>query len=459
MDILLNINSITDLSLINKKLVKLSGWGLFPKIEVTQKIPASLEELRNAISSGSGIARGNGRSYGDSAISMKNTIEMKKFNRFLDFDEKSGFLLVQSGVLLSDIIKIFLPKGWFLFVTPGTKFITVGGMVASDVHGKNHIKNGSFGNYVEFIDIMNSNGLITRCSREKNSELFNWTLGGMGLTGIIINVGFRLRKVKTSWICQDTFISKNIENTIEIFEEKIKTTYCVAWIDCHVKGNKLGRSLITIGEHAELDDLNIDQRANPLKTKINKNFSIPFYFPAIVLNNLTARIFNYIYYLKGCITKKKKIVFWDNFFYPLDRINNWNKIYGKRGFAQFQCVLPLKNANKGLREIIEKISDSKSFSFLAVLKRFGNQESFFSFPMEGYTLAMDFPLNKRNLLLMDALDEITIKYGGRFYLAKDSRVKKENFIKSDNRIDKYKYFRKEGYNLAFSSSQSSRLDL
>ena len=208
-----------------------------------------------------------------------------------------------------------------------------------------------------------------------------------------------------------------------------------------------------------MDDLNIDQRANPLKTKIKKNFSIPFYFPAIVLNNLTARIFNYIYYLKGCITKKKKIVFWDNFFYPLDRIDNWNKIYGKRGFAQFQCVLPLKNANKGLREIIEKISNSKSFSFLAVLKRFGNQESFFSFPMEGYTLAMDFPLNKRNLLLMDALDEITIKYGGRFYLAKDSRVKKENFIKSDKRIDKYKYFRKEGYNLDFSSSQSSRLDL
>ena len=445
--------------LVKKKLVEITGWGLYPKIEAVKKTPSSLEELRKEVTRGSCIAGGNNRSYGDSAISKANTIDMKRFNKILDFNEKKGLLLVQSGVLLSDIIRIFLPKGWFPFVTPGTKFITIGGMVAADVHGKNHLKNGSFANYVEFFDLMNANGEIIRCSRKENRELFNWTLGGMGLTGIILKVGFYLKKVRTSWIKQKLLISKNIDDTLNIFEENLKSSYSVAWIDCHAKGKKLGRSLIMFGEHAEISDLDFELRSNPLEMKSKQKFSLPFYFPRFLLNHFTVKLFNSSYYLKGCLTKKKLLIYWDDFFYPLDKIKNWNKLYGKGGFVQFQCVLPLKNSNQGLREIIQEISESKSFSFLAVLKRFGHQDSFFSFPMEGYSLALDFPITKKNLYLMDKLDEITIKYGGRFYLAKDSRIKEENFKKSDKRINNFKKFRKEIFDKVFTSSQSLRLDL
>jgi len=439
--------------------MKLSGWGRYPVIKTNFTSPDSIREVVSEISKNNSIARGNGRSYGDSAIGKKNTICMKKFNKMKKFDKKTGLLIVESGVLLSDIIEIFLPRGWFPIVTPGSKFVTVGGMVASDVHGKNHHKEGSFGNYIEWLDIVTTNGELKRCSKKKNSELFNWTIGGMGLTGVIIHVAFYLRPIDTSWIKQKTLSTKNISHTIEIFEKNLDFTYSVAWIDPTAKGNKLGRSLVMFGEHANLSDLNYDMKKNPLKIKNKRTIRIPFSIPSLIFNSFTINIFNSIYYFLGKNKKEISFVDYDVFFYPLDYLLNWNKIYGSKGFAQFQCVIPLKNASKGISELLETISLSKTNSFLSVLKRFGKQESYISFPMEGYTLALDFPLTNKNINLMKQLDKITLKHEGRFYLAKDSRVDKDVFKKSDNRFEKYSIFRSLKMKKIFSSIQSQRLDL
>ena len=443
----------------NLILEELSGWGLFPRKTVYKQAPKTISELKNAIASSSVIARGNGRSYGDSSINNQNTIDMKNFKRFLYFDDSQGLLVAEAGVLLKEVIDIFLPKGWFPLVTPGTKFVTLGGMVAADIHGKNHVKNGSFGNHLLWIDIINNKGEVVRCSREENSDLFFWTLGGMGLTGIIIRVAFFLRPVKTAWIREKTFVAKNLAQAFEIFEDNLNSTYSVAWIDCYTKGKSLGRSLIKIGEHAEIKELNLEKKFNPLIIPRKKKISIPFYFPSFILNKFNVRIFNFFYFLKGKISKKSKYVDWDTFFYPLDNISYWNKIYGKKGFAQFQCVIPLSKSKKAISELLNCISYSKSGSFLAVLKRFGTQESNFSFPMEGYSLALDFPINADNLFLMKLLDEITIKHGGRFYLAKDSRVKKDIFEKSDIRDNEFRKYREKKLKLKFNSIQSKRLDL
>lgn len=436
---------------------EISGWGNHPKIKATVRKPKNIEELKEYIKINSAIGRGNGRSYGDSAINESNTIDMRSFNRFLYFDEKNGFLIAQSGVLLADIIKTFAPKGWFPHVTPGTKFVTLGGMVASDVHGKNHHIKGSFRNFIKWIEIINFEGNIIRCSLKKNKDLFNWTLGGMGLTGIILNVAFFLDSIETSFINQRILVAKNVNETISLFEKNISSSYSVAWIDCYAKGKKLGRSVISLGEHSKKDELNKNEKKNFLNIPNDKKLKLPIYFPSFLINNLTVRIFNNFYFYKNFLSNRVSRINLYEYFYPLDKIKNWNKFYGSKGFAQFQCVIPLANAEEGISDLLKVISESKSSSFLAVLKRFGKQNEGISFPMEGYSLALDFPINNINLLLMDKLDKITISYGGRFYLAKDSRITKDKFDKSDERLKLFRSFRKN--NLIFNSAQSDRLSL
>tara|TARA_B100000242_G_scaffold293146_1_gene270362 strand:- start:533 stop:1885 length:1353 start_codon:yes stop_codon:yes gene_type:complete len=437
----------------------ISGWGLYPRVRVRKEKPKSLNELKNLLLTDSLIARGNGRSYGDSAINKVNTIDMRNFNRFLNFDKEKGMVTVEAGILLKDIIEILLPKGWFPPVTPGTKYVTIGGMVASDVHGKNHYKNGTFSKYIKWIEIINNNGEIIRCSREENNELFFWTIGGMGLTGIILKVAFFLKPVKTAWIKQRKLVGNNIDQTLNLFESNKDSTYLVAWIDCYSRGNSLGRSILFLGEHAEICDLKNFYKKYPFKNIKKKKITVPIFFPTFVLSNLSVKIFNSLNFFFSKITKEKKIVDWDTFFYPLDKILSWNKIYGSKGFAQFQCVFPLSKSKEAIIELLDFISKSKSSSFLAVLKRFGKHKTRFSFPREGYSLALDFPINKENLILMNCLDEITIKYGGRFYLAKDSRMKREIFEKSDVRIKNFRAFRKNELKRHFRSCQSDRFNI
>jgi len=441
--------------------MKLSGWGRYPVLETRLHRPRSVEALRALVLSGTGlIARGNGRAYGDSAIGTAATVAMGQFDRMLAFDAETGQLIAEAGVLLGDIITAFLPRGWFPMVTPGTKFVTLGGAIAADVHGKNHHKEGSFRTCVDWIELMGPDGEVRRCSRQANPVLFDHALGGMGLTGIILRAAIRLRPVGTGWIRQLTIPAANLAQAMEAFEEARNTTYSVAWIDCLATGAARGRSLVMLGEHATPADLPPAKAEAPFHVPPRRKFSVPLDFPLFALNRFTVAAFNALYYHAGARKSAARLVDWDGYFYPLDAVNGWNRIYGRKGFAQFQCVLPLDSSQAGLTALLDAIAAAKSGSFLAVLKRFGTQEGALSFPMEGYTLALDFPVNGRSLALLDRLDSITLDHGGRFYLAKDARMSAATLRASDGRVGEFHALRDaDGLSDRFRSAQSERLGL
>lgn len=439
----------------------LSGWGRYPVLKADVLAPRSVKALKDVVKTKpSLIARGNGRAYGDSAINSAATIQTGHLNRMLAFDPENGQLIAEPGVQLGDIIAAFLPRGWFPLVTPGTKFVTLGGAIAADVHGKNHHNDGSFRSCVDWIDVMDATGTVTRCSSHENSGLFEHTLGGMGLTGVITKAAIRLRPVETSWIRQTTHPASNLKAAMEVFEANQDATYSVAWIDCLAGGANLGRSLVMLGEHATQHDLPAGQQQTPFNMQQKPKRRVPFDFPSFALNRFTVRAFNALYYWAGSRKSEPQLVDWDSYFYPLDAILQWNRIYGRKGFAQFQCVLPLEASEDGLSELLEAISKAGAGSFLAVLKRFGAQDSAFSFPMEGYTLALDFPINTKTLALLDTLDRITLDHGGRFYLAKDARLPAKTFAASDDRIEAFRAQRKDNnWQARFASAQSERLAL
>lgn len=438
--------------------MEICGWGRFPRVECRIGFPHDEESLRRLVTSGRSIARGNGRAYGDSALNPARTIDMTGFDRMLAFEPQTGSLTVEAGVILGDIIEAFLPRGWFPPVTPGTKFVSVGGMIAADVHGKNHHKHGSFGAFVEWIDLMVADGSVLRCSRGENPDLFAFTVGGMGLTGIILRAAIRLMPVESGWVRQQTIPACCLADAIEIFERSRSWTYSVAWIDCFAQGNALGRSIVMLGEHAVRAELDGSTKSTPYAMAPRRRRRLPLDAPRLALNRFSIRAFNAYYYAKGRRNAGSSLVDWDSYFYPLDTILDWNRIYGRRGFAQFQCVLPLATSLKGLSELLAAISSARQGSFLAVLKRMGAQESRFSFPMEGYTLALDFPVGAASLALMERLDAITLAHGGRFYLAKDARMNAATLERADPRVGAFREMRSvSGAARHFSSLQSERL--
>ncbi|MEZ5784756.1 MAG: FAD-binding oxidoreductase [Rhizobiaceae bacterium] len=441
--------------------MKLSGWGRHPVLEARVHRPRSVEALRQlVVTEPHLIARGNGRAYGDSAINTCATIETRHLNRMIAFDPSSGQLVAEAGVLLGDIIAAFLPRGWFPMVTPGTKFVTLGGSIAADVHGKNHHREGSFRTCVDWIDVMGPDGEIHRFSSKDDTLLFEHTLGAMGLTGIILRAAIRLRPVETAWIRQTTLANPNLKEAMVAFEAAQDATYSVAWIDCLGTGSNLGRSLVMLGEHATRADLSPQQVSAPFEVKPKRKLRVPVDFPAFALNSLTVRAFNTAYYWAGARKSGTHLVDWDSYFYPLDAILGWNRIYGRKGFAQFQCALPLDRSEAGLTALLSEIAKAGSGSFLAVLKRFGKQDSAFSFPMEGYTLSLDFPVTPKTLALLDRLDQITLAHGGRFYLAKDSRMTSATLRASDTRAADFQAHRdSHGLTSRFKSAQSERLAL
>ena len=440
--------------------MQLTGWGNFPKRTTQLTAPRSEADVAERIAEGRAIARGNGRSYGDSAIGAARTLDMRRFDRMLSFNAATGQLVAEAGVMLSDVIESFLPRGWFPMVTPGTKLITLGGAIAADVHGKNHHVDGSFRACVDWIDLMGPDGSVTRCSRDENPELFGWTIGGMGLTGVILRCAIRLRSVTSGWIRQTMIPAANLDEAISAFEDNMAATYSVAWIDCAAKGAALGRSLVMLGEHVDPGEVPPRYRATPFKAPRRRKLTFPMNAPGFALNPLSVRAFNALYFWNGARQEGQSIVDWDGYFYPLDAILKWNRLYGRKGFMQFQCVLPQNSAREGLHRLMSAISDSGQASFLSVLKRFGPQNSPFSFPMEGYTLALDFPRHARAIALMPELDAITLDHGGRFYLAKDSRVHADTFATADPRAAAFAAWRREsGLADAFASAQSERLHL
>lgn len=440
--------------------MKISGWGRYPRTEARVTAPRDVASLRAQLDNGRAIARGNGRAYGDSAVSPTNTVHTRHFRRLISFDAETGVLVAEAGVLSADIIAAFLPRGWFLPVTPGTKFVTLGGMIAADVHGKNHHKDGSFGNFIDWIDVMEPDGTVTRCGPDSNHDLFEWTVGGMGLTGVILRAALHLTRVESAWIRQEMIPTPDLNATIDTFEAHHDATYSVAWIDCLSTGAAQGRSLVMLGEHARCEDLPKPRRKKPFATKGKRKLSVPVTPPAFLMNGITVRAFNSLYYWNGCRNAGQALIDWDSYFYPLDAILDWNRIYGRKGFMQFQCVLPLETSREGMKALLSAISEAGAGSFLAVLKRMGKQESRFSFPMEGYTLALDFPVNTRSLKLMEDLDEITLAHGGRFYLAKDARMRAETLRRSDPRVEEFLAMRRaSNRHAAFASAQSERLEI
>ncbi|QOY53435.1 FAD-binding oxidoreductase [Candidatus Sulfurimonas baltica] len=395
------------------------------------------------------IPFGNGRSYGDSAIN-ENILYVKPYNNFLHFDESAGVLTCQAGVLLSEILDSFVPRGWFLKVTPGTKLITVGGAIASDVHGKNHHIEGCFSECVEEFTIMLEDGTIK--SVKKGDELFLATCGGMGLTGVILEAKISLKKINSKFINQTTIKTKNLKETFEAFESNKNLPYSVAWIDCLAQGENIGKCLLMVGDFA--DDGNLEYKSK-------KKLSIPFNFPSFALNTLSVKAFNWLYYAKAPDGVSKQKVDIDTFFYPLDAIGNWNRIYGKNGFTQYQFILPKESSFEGLSEILREISTSGKGSFLAVLKLYGKaNENYLSFPIEGYSLALDFKIEDGLFELLNKLDEIVVKYSGKIYLTKDVRVSKETFEQGYPQIDKFREFRKENnMDSKFNSLQSKRVEI
>lgn len=401
---------------------KVANWGNFPVVKKEMKSADSDSKISAYIRDHHDIiARGNGRCYGDAALS-ENIFSTRRLNKFISFDRLNGVIECESGVLLSDVLEVIVPQGYFLFVTPGTKFVTVGGAIASDVHGKNHHAEGCFSEYVLEFSIMTEKGELLKCSRAENSEKFWATIGGMGLTGIILSARFKLKNIETSYIRQEIIKAENLDQIFALFEESESWTYNVAWIDCLQKNEKLGRSILMRGEHAFKHEIPRKLQEKPLKIKKALAPSIPFYFPGFILNRFTVKLFNLLYYNKQPQKIVKNFVHYEPFFYPLDVISDWNKIYGKKGFIQYQMVIPKENGKEGMRKILKTIADSGNGSFLAVLKLFGsgNPEAYNSFPVEGYTLALDFKVNAKLSSLVSKLDDIVEEFGGRIYLTKDS---------------------------------------
>lgn len=430
----------------------LKSWGNFPKVLSKVISIERLSDIGNALKSNDTlIAYGNGRSYGDSALG-KAQLDMRGANHFISFDQELGVLKVEAGVLLADILKYFVPRGWFLTISPGTKLITVGGAIASDIHGKNHHHAGCFSESLVSMKVQLADGCQVECSTDNNSDLFNATCGGQGLTGIVLNAELQMKKIQSSQLATTTIKTFGLQETFAAFESRQQASYSVAWIDCMATGNKLGRSLLTTGEF--LND-------NTFSYKPKKTFSVPFYFPSFVLNKWFVKLFNILYFNKVRKQVTQAISDIDSFFYPLDAISQWNKIYGKKGFVQYQFILPLSSSFEGIKEALELISSSGRGSFLAVLKLYGKEnQNYLSFPMEGYSLALDFKLDDSLFDFLNELDEIVVKHKGRVYLAKDARMSAKIFEKGYPKLNKFKQVRnKFDPNKQFSSSQSSRLGL
>jgi FAD/FMN-containing dehydrogenase len=437
----------------------IANWGNFPVMESEESTFSFSEQIKDSVQqSDSIIARGNGRCYGDASLE-KSTLSTLKYDKILNFDTNHGIFECQSGITLDKILEVIVPKGWFLPVTPGTKFITVGGAVASDVHGKNHHIDGSFSAHVLEMDVLLSSGETLTCSTQQYPDLFWATCGGMGLTGVITRVKFDLKKIETSYIKQKQIKAENLDEVLRLFDEYTHYTYSVAWIDCLKKGKNFGRSILMLGEHAVVQDLDAKQKAEPLKMPAKKQISFPFNLPSFVLNQFTVRAFNFLFYAKNLKKEINNVVSYEPFFYPLDAVLHWNRGYGKKGFLQYQFVLPLES-KQGLIEILHRISDAGMGSFLAVLKVFGEQNDLISFPKKGYTLALDFPVRSNLFPFLDELDKIVLQYNGRLYLSKDARMDADVFWKSYDNADQFREIIKK-YNPGFriNSVQARRLHI
>jgi decaprenylphospho-beta-D-ribofuranose 2-oxidase len=440
-------------------ITRISGWGRYPAQNCELERPERYADLR--ADSDKAIARGQGRSYGDAALNENGRVILsERINRLLELDVASGILRAEAGATLAEILEVIVPRGWFLPVTPGTKFVSLGGCVAADVHGKNHHHEGSFGDHVLAIELILADGNRVACTPEENTELFWATVGGMGLTGIIGEVTFKLIPVQNAFVKVSHHAAGDLDELFKLMQEPaLDDRYTVAWMDSLAKGDNLGRGIAMCGHHATAEEVpgSLSASIKPLRSH-----SVPFDFPAWVMNPLSLSAFNSRYFKKEGGRRYPFLSGYDSYFYPLDAISNWNRMYGKRGFVQYQCVIPEATAFEGIRQLLQELSDSRRPSFLAVLKRLGAQgRGLLSFPTAGYTLALDLPIRDDGLFtLLNKLDEIVLKYDGRVYLAKDARLSAKSFRAMYPRYDEWLKVKNsvDPHNI-FSSSLSRRLEI
>jgi FAD/FMN-containing dehydrogenase len=410
------------------------SWGKFPRVSQSVDImvnrQAGLPQIESTV-----LPYGRGRSYGDCCLNDNGQLlSTERLDHFISFDREHGVVVCEAGVGFEDLLSVIVPAGWFLPVTPGTQYVTVGGAIANDIHGKNHHGAGTFGRFVKSFELLRSSGERLVCSPVQNTDYFNATIAGMGLTGLITWAEIQLIKIETPMIDMESTKFTNLDEffTFSATADK-KYNYTVAWLDCVTSGEEFGRGIFMGGNHLSWQDatgLKIPLCHNE-KTS-NSFLSVPFDFPTWALNSYSVKAFNTLYYGKQLKKFVRKPVHYRPFFYPLDAVNNWNRIYGKNGFLQFQCVVPKTDQRLVMKELLQTIVNSGQASFLAVLKEFGAIPSpgMMSFPCEGATLALDFAHRGESTLeLLRKLEAITDSAGGRLYSAKDALMSAEHFQK------------------------------
>jgi FAD/FMN-containing dehydrogenase len=405
------------------------SWGKFPKAG-TQEV----KELYWAQDAGQSfvggkkvLPRGAGRSQGDVCLNTDGVLlDTRQLNRYIDFNTNTGVITCEAGVTLAEILKISLPQGWFLPVTPGTKYITVGGAVANDVHGKNHHRAGTFGCHVKSFEMIRSSGEKLLCSKEDNTEMFAATIGGMGLTGLILWVELQLKKVESTMIDEEVIKMNSLNDFFVLAKESDKThDYTVAWLDCQAKGKSLGKGLFMRGNHSQ-----VKTDMSEYKSWIKPKVKWPAASPPGLINKLSVEMFNLGFYHKNLRQKARHTVHFNKFFYPLDGVDSWNRVYGNKGFLQYQFVIPVDGGKEILRTILKKIASSGEASFLSTMKYFGDIKSpgLMSFPRPGLVLATDFiNASKKTRKLLTAIDEIVEKSGGAVNPSKDGRMSTKMF--------------------------------
>ncbi len=403
---------------------RIAGWGNYPRLACEVHHPQSAREVRRAAAgapAGGAIARGLGRSYGDPALNADGVVlDLTDLDRFVSFDEATATLTCEAGVSLAQILEAFVPRGFFPAITPGTKHVTIGGCIANDVHGKAHHVDGCFSRCVDSFELLLASGEVVTVSREQDAPLFWATVGGVGLTGIILRATLRLRPIETAYFHKRAVVVDDLDAMLDaIAENDARYPYSVAWIDPLATGRSLGRGVLSVGDHAPLDALPAKLRRAPLKVSAPPAIDVPFELPDFALNPVTLRILNAAF--GQILSRGGAFAHYEDFFYPLDMFDHWNRGYGARGFTQYQFVIPLEDGRRRMRELLETIARSGQLPFLNVLKRLGpSNDAPLSFPFEGWTFAIDFPIARGLEDLCRRLDRMVLDAGGRVYLGKDA---------------------------------------